>query len=114
MSSCVSDSCPERPPPGIYVIDAETHAPICDATVTAREGDYEQLARGEGAGCQGVYLLSWRTGFYAVTVSAPGYATVQTTVNIVPADCEYELKNSGPRGDLPGWGDAVTVALPRS
>jgi hypothetical protein len=79
----------------IFVVDGQTGAPICDATVTARDGAYsETLARSDSAvgGCD-YFGASERAGTYSVRAEAAGFSP--STVSDVKVrakedDCHVE------------------------
>lgn len=112
VSGCVQEGCPESVAPGVYVIDADTKEPICAGTVTAMQGPTSVPVKADQA-C-GVYALPPGVGTYKVVVTAPGYTDAQATVEVIPTDCDWKVKDEGPRGSLPGFGSTVTVALSKS
>lgn len=75
--------------------DAQTGAPICDATVVARDGDFEEtLMRfpAPGCECQGA---EERLGTYQVTASAPGYQPLtKTMVAAIANECNVETAHA--------------------
>ena len=70
----------------VYVLDQTTGSPICNATVTATDGAYNEVLQqtSPASGCYyaGAYE---RAGTYDVAVSAPGYTTNNQTGIVVPA-----------------------------
>jgi hypothetical protein len=86
--STANTSCTDIAVPGltVYVVDATTGAPICDATVTATAGTYVETLQvtTTASGCS--YAGAWeRPDTYSVAITAPGYATFQKDGVVVPA-----------------------------
>ena len=94
IAACDDDcsSGAERAALEIVVIDASTGAEICDAVVTVRDGEFEEVFDRD-AECEqvpsGVFsAASNRPGSYTITVTHPGYATPTVPPVVVPSgDC---------------------------
>jgi hypothetical protein len=114
LIACAREECKFLPSetPSVFVIDDETHTPVCDAVVHAYDGDYDEVAT-PPLHCAGIYTLSGRGGDYTITATAPGYEPKAETARIVDLDCGYEVEKEGPRGGYPGFAYTVTLALAR-
>jgi len=74
----------------IAVIDSATGLRICDATVVATAGDYEETLEALGPGGSSCgYAGAWeRAGTYTVEVSKTGYtSTSQSDITVVEGEC---------------------------
>jgi hypothetical protein len=91
----------------VAVSNAVTAQPICDATVTAREGDYSEplSAQPSGSSCTFVGALE-RPGTYVVSASRAGFVPMQKTSvpvvmgggdcpHVVPTRVKIELTPEG-------------------
>ena len=111
---CAAQECvSNRERPGVLLIDAESHQPICGAVVQLREGDYGETAvTGDtDAACSGIHRFSGRGGSYVATIIAPNYAETTATVTFREEECTYDVEEAGPRNGLPGYAYLVTVAM---
>ncbi|MCA9630283.1 MAG: hypothetical protein KC766_21580 [Myxococcales bacterium] len=101
--------------PAVYVIDSETHEPICDGEVEIRGSAYEETITYTGQGdCSGLYYLPAREDTYTTFVSSQSgdYNITATQITIRKGSCGIVgPENAGPQNGLPGQPNAVTVEL---
>lgn len=91
LSGCDDDcsSNVERAALEIVVVDSSTGQEICDAVVTVRDGDFEEVFDRD-AECEqvpsGVFSAGLgRPGTYTITATRPGYATPTVPPVVVPS-----------------------------
>lgn len=74
----------------VTVLSSETDAELCEATVTASEGSYEEtLQLWFGPGC--AYVGLWeRDGTFTISVSHDGYEDAVDHVLIPAGECHVE------------------------
>lgn len=79
----------------VTVVRASDGAPVYDATVTITDGAYRETAMavfgrrdgGAGTGVPAYVGAGERAGEYAITVSAPGYATETRRASVSRDEC---------------------------
>jgi hypothetical protein len=80
--SCKSDSVAGL---NVTVVDGATQQRICDASVTATDGDYTETLKDYGGTCR--YTGAWdRAGTYAITATKSGYGTASLQGVVVKVD----------------------------
>ena len=101
--------------PAVYVIDAETLEPLCDAEGEIKEGDYDEtITYAGGEDCTGLYALPARSGTYTTFVSSDSgdYAITATQLTIREDSCgSIGPENAGAQNGPPGQPGAVTGPL---
>lgn len=113
--ACGSDdpACPSTAQEAsLYVLDAETQEPLCDAEIELRDGDYTETIRSEPGECTGIYTLPARPGEYTVIVIISDYTILATGVALAENSCGVlRVDQPGPRDGLPGFPNTVTLGM---
>jgi hypothetical protein len=108
--------CPESAvgPPMVLVVNAETQAPVCDATVEFVRDDGSSVTQ-ITHDCSGLASAPEQWGTYDVTVVATGYDPATEQVVITTDECGAEwIEPDGPRNGYPGYADTVTIPIAQS
>ena len=76
----------------VTVTDSMSSDPICDATVTASSGAYEESLGPAGTACS--YVGLWeRPGTFAIEVAKTGYKSATRSVTVPQGECHVAQQN---------------------
>jgi hypothetical protein len=76
----------------VTVLDDATGDPICDATVTAEDGDFSETLTASGGACETYLGVEERPAGYTVRAAAPGHAEAVERVIILSDGCHPILE----------------------